>query len=155
MTCKIASHFILHDADISWFKNGFEKLKFRRVQNEADGNSLLQSTTIELISSSNDSYSHQGYYQCIIFAPRFMKEEVRSSKLQVQFQGNFLCIEIYLVKAIVGHNGRIFFYPVTVQSAKPGGDQKNSQQLISNKKNVLVFILKKMVSKVDALQVSE
>ena len=59
------------------------------------------------------------------------------------------------MKAIVGHNGRIFFYPVTVQSAKPGGDQKNSQQLISNKKNVLVFILKKMVSGVDALQVSE
>ena len=118
MTCSIASHFILHDADIYWFKNGFEKSKFRRIRNEADGDSLLQSTTIELTSSSNDSYSHQGYYQCFIFAPRFMKEEVRSPKLQIQFQGNNLCIEtryflyieIYLVKAIVEHLGRIFHF---------------------------------------------
>ena len=93
MTCNIASHFILHDTDIYWSKNGFEKLKFRRIQNEANGDSLLQSTTIELTSSSNDSYSHQGYYQCVIFAPRFMNKEVRSSKLQVQFQGNFLYTE--------------------------------------------------------------
>ena len=92
MTCKIASHFVLHDADMHWLKNGFEKLKFRRIQNKADGDSLLQSTTIELTSSLNDSYSHQGYYQCVIFAPRFMTKEVRSSKLQVQFQGNYFYV---------------------------------------------------------------
>lgn len=95
MTCKIASHFVLHNADMYWLKNGFEKLKFRRIRNEADRDSLLQLTTLELTSSSNDSYSHQGYYQCVVFAPRYMKEKekVRSLKLQVQFQGNFLYIE--------------------------------------------------------------
>ena len=89
MTCNVASHFILHDADVYWLKNGFEKLEFRKIRNQDDRDSLLQSMTIELSAASNDSYSHQGYYQCVIFAPRFMKEEVLSSKLQVQFQGNF------------------------------------------------------------------
>ena len=89
MTCNIASHFILHDTDMYWLKNGFKKLKFRRIQNEADGDSLLQSTTIELPACSNDSYIRQGYYQCVVFAPRFMKKEITSSKLQLQFQGNF------------------------------------------------------------------
>ena len=89
MTCNVASHFTLHDADVYWLKNGFEKLKFRKIGNQADRDSLLQSTTIELSASSNESYSHQGYYQCAVFARSFMKEEIRSSKLQVQFQGKF------------------------------------------------------------------
>ena len=80
---------MLHDADMYWLKNGFEKLKFRKIGNQADRDSLLQSTTIELPATSNDSYSHQGYYQCVVFARRFMKEEVLSSKLQIQFQGSF------------------------------------------------------------------
>ena len=88
MTCNIASHFIFHDTDIYWFKNGFKKMKFRRIRNQADGDNLLQSATIEFPVFSKDSYIHQGYYQCVIFAPRFMKEEIRSSKLQLQFQGN-------------------------------------------------------------------
>ena len=89
MTCNIASHFMLHDADVYWLKNGFEKLKYRKIRNHTDEESVLQSTTIELSASSNDSYSHQGYYQCVVFAQRFMKKEVKSSKLQLQFQGNF------------------------------------------------------------------
>ena len=89
MTCKVASHFVLHDADVYWLKNGFEKLKFRKIGNQTDRDSLLQSTTIELPFTSNDSYSHQGYYQCVVFARRFMKEGILSSKLQVQFQGSF------------------------------------------------------------------
>ena len=95
MTCNVASHFKLHDADMYWLKNGFEKLKLRKIRNQADRDGLLQSTTIELSASSNDSYSYQGYYQCVVFARRFMKEEVRSLKLQVQFQGNFPWIEFY------------------------------------------------------------
>ena len=138
MTCNIASHFELHDADMYWFKNGFEKLKFRRIRGEAHGGSSLQSTTIELTSSSNDSYSHQGYYQCVIFARKCMKKEVRSSKLQLQFQGNFLSIEIryffiyiyieiYLVKLIVGHLGRIFHFlcSFTLQTVKEGWSKSN------------------------------
>ena len=89
MTCNVASHFLLHDADVYWLKNGFEKLKFRKIGNQVDRDGLLQSSTIELPATSNDSYSYQGFYQCVVFAPRFMKEEVRSSKLQVQFQGKF------------------------------------------------------------------
>ena len=89
MTCNVASHFLLHDADVYWLKNGFEKLKFRKIRNQANRDGLLQSTTVELSATSNDSYSYQGYYQCVVFARRFMKEEVRSSKLQVQFQGKF------------------------------------------------------------------
>ena len=80
---------MLYDADVYWLKNGFEKLKFRKIGNQADRDSLLQSTTIELSATSDDSYSHQGYYQCVVFARRFMKEEVLSSKLQIQFQGSF------------------------------------------------------------------
>ena len=89
MTCNIASHFKLHDTDIYWFKNGLKTSKLTRIRNEAHGGSLLQSTTIELPVFSNESYIHQGYYQCVVFAPRFMKEEIISSKLQLQFQGNF------------------------------------------------------------------
>ena len=89
MTCNVASHFLLHDADLFWLKNGIEKFKFRKIRSQADKDGLLQSTTIELSGSSNDSYSYQGYYQCVVFAPKFMKEEVKSSKLQVQFQGKF------------------------------------------------------------------
>ena len=87
MTCGIASHFLLDDADVYWLKNGFEKLKFRKIGNQTDRDGLLQSTTIELSAASNNSYSYQGYYQCAVFARRFMKEEVRSSKLQLQFEG--------------------------------------------------------------------
>ena len=86
MTCNIACHFLLHETDMYWLKNGFEKLKFKTTGNQEG---LLQSTTIELAATSNDSYIYQGYYQCVVFAPRFMKEEVRSSKLQVQFEGKF------------------------------------------------------------------
>ena len=73
-----------------------EPASFRRVDTEIvfffylkNQEGLLQSTTIELAATSNDSYIYQGYYQCVVFAPRFMKEEVRSSKLQVQFEGKF------------------------------------------------------------------
>ena len=89
VTCNVASHFLLDDADVYWLKNGFEKLKFRKIVNQPDRDGFLQSTTIELSATSNDSYSYQGYYQCVVFARRFMKEEVRSSKLQLQFQGKF------------------------------------------------------------------
>ena len=86
MTCNIASHFSLYETDVYWLKNGFENLKFKTTGNQEG---LLQSTTIALAATSNDSYIYQGYYQCVVFAPRFMKEEVRSSKLQVQFEGKF------------------------------------------------------------------
>ena len=109
MTCNIASHFMLHDVDVYWFKNGFEKLKFRKIQNHSVGQRLLQST-IELSSSSNDSYSHQGYYQCVIFAQRFMEKEVRSSKLQVQFQGNF-----FMCWNLIFH----FFFPLQKRIRNP------------------------------------
>ena len=89
MTCNVASHFTLLNADMYWLKNGFEKLKFRKFGNYADGDNFIQSMTIELSASSNDSYSYQGYYQCVVYAQRLMKEEVKSSKLHVQFQGNF------------------------------------------------------------------
>ena len=87
LTCVIASHFLLHDADVYWLKNGFEKLKFRKIGNQTDRDCLLQSTIIELSAASNNSYGYQGYYQCVVFSRRFMKEEVRSSKLQLQFEG--------------------------------------------------------------------
>ena len=86
MTCNVASHFLLRETDVYWLKNGFEKLKFKTTGNQEG---LLQSTTIELAATSNDSYIYQGYFQCVAFAPRFMKEEARSSKLQVQFEVKF------------------------------------------------------------------
>ena len=43
MTCNIASHFLLHETDVYWLKNGLEKLKFETTGNQEG---LLQSTTI-------------------------------------------------------------------------------------------------------------
>lgn len=36
----------------------------------------------------NVKYPIQGYYQCAIFNASYMKEEVRSQKVHLQFQGN-------------------------------------------------------------------
>ena len=36
----------------------------------------------------NVKYPIQGYYQCAIFKSGYMKEEARSQKVHLQFQGN-------------------------------------------------------------------
>ena len=47
----------------------------------------------------------QGYYQCAVFNARYMKEEARSKKLHLQFQGNiFISLNVLqfhgMVKAL-------------------------------------------------------
>ena len=101
MKCNIASHFPLHDGDVYWIKNGFNKLNPNKIQNHSDGNRTFQSASIELSVSFNDSYKHQGYYQCVVFVQKFMKKEVKSSKLHVQFQGNFFMLWNIVDMAII------------------------------------------------------
>ena len=79
----------MNDADVYWIKNGFDKLNYSKIQKHSDGGHLLQLASVELSYSANDSYSYQGYYQCVVFAATFMKQEVISPKLHVQVQGIF------------------------------------------------------------------
>ena len=34
------------------------------------------------------NHSMQGYYQCVVFDPKYMSKEVKSSAVTIQFQGN-------------------------------------------------------------------
>lgn len=92
MTCKIASHFSLSDADVFWIKNGFDKLSYSKIGKHSDGGRLFQLASIELSPSANDSYGYQGSYQCSVFVEKFMKKELTSPKLHIQVQGNFLML---------------------------------------------------------------
>ena len=38
--------------------------------------------------AGDEKYCIQGYYQCAVFNASYMKEEARSKKLYLQFQGN-------------------------------------------------------------------
>ena len=59
------------------------------------------------------------------------------------------------MKAIVGHVGRIFhfFYSITVQSVKAGGNQKNNQQLINKVTQYLYVALNEVNEVVNILNI--
>lgn len=87
MRCFIVSHFNLSDGDVYLLKNGFEKLRIGGFVQVNPENALAQIYDTEAQNFSNNIYSAQGFYQCVVFTPRFMKREVKSQKLQIQFQG--------------------------------------------------------------------
>ena len=87
MRCLIVSHFNLSDGDVYLLKNGLEKLSvggFVQVNSE-NASTQIYETTVQNLSTN--IYSAQGFYQCVVFTRRFMKREVKSQKLQIQFQG--------------------------------------------------------------------
>ena len=46
---------------------------------------------------SDEKYRIQGYYQCVVFNSSYMKEQARSEKLHLQFQGNVFIYSFMLV----------------------------------------------------------
>ena len=85
--CLIVSHFNLSDGDVYLLKNGLQKLSvggFVQVNSE---NLLAQIYETTLQNLSTNIYNAQGFYQCVVFTPRFMKREVKSQKLQIKFPG--------------------------------------------------------------------
>ena len=83
--CFIVSHFNLSDGDVYLLKNGFEKLSIGGFEGVNPENVQFYQTTVQNLSSN--IYSAQGFYQCVLFTPRFMKREVKSQKQQIQFHG--------------------------------------------------------------------
>ena len=91
----MASHFILKDTEVYWLKNGFKILSFTSIRNVTVGNLSYQLASTVVQAPLNESYSAQGYYQCVVFASKIMRREVTSKKLHLQFPGNhFLCASI-------------------------------------------------------------
>ena len=86
--CRIATHFNLSSTAVYWLKNGFEKTGFTRSGNIPEGGGVFQLRSNGFEVDPTSKYTIQGYYQCAVFDPLYMKEEVRSKRLDVQFQGN-------------------------------------------------------------------
>ena len=86
--CTIATHFNLSSTAVYWLKNGFEKTDFTISENIPEGGGVFQLRDKGFQVESQRKYAIQGYYQCAVYDTRYMKEEVRSERLDVQFQGN-------------------------------------------------------------------
>ena len=78
--CSFASHANLTPADVYWIKNGITKIRTNFTQ--SNGVYQLKNLIYEAAT-----YREQGYYQCAVFTEEYMSKEVRSQKVEVQFQG--------------------------------------------------------------------
>ena len=84
--CSIASHFNLSETEVYWLKNGYEKIHLNITGVIPKGGGVIKVTNNSF--KVDEKYAIQGYYQCAVFNTRYMKEEVRSEKLHLQFHGN-------------------------------------------------------------------
>ena len=69
---------------VYWLKNGYEKIHLNISDVIPEGGGV-----VKLANNSfavDEKYPIQGYYQCAVNAS-YMKEEARSEKLHLQFQG--------------------------------------------------------------------
>lgn len=104
LRCIITSHFKPNIFDFYWLKNGFRKIALNEEQANISGvlqsnnTSLLQPYRAILQYRVNHNYSVQGYYQCAVFAPRFMTHKAISTKLQLQFQGKIATKHLKILK---------------------------------------------------------
>ena len=96
--CSIAIHFDPSETAVYWLKNGFEKSNFTGKRQIPVGGGVFRLGSKVFDVEPSSMYIIQGYYQCAVFDPRYMKEEVRSERLDVQFQGN---IFIYLLNKLL------------------------------------------------------
>ena len=98
MRCNITSHFKPNISDLYWLKNGFRRIAVTEDQTnisevlQSNNTSLIQPYRAILQYRVNHNYSVQGYYQCAVFAPRFMTHKVISTKLQLQFKGKLFSL---------------------------------------------------------------
>ena len=98
LRCNITSHFKPNMSDLYWLKNGFRKIAL--TEDQMNINKVFQSNNPSPIQPYrailqyrvNHNYSVQGYYQCAVFAPRFMTHKAISTKLQLQFRGKFFSL---------------------------------------------------------------
>ena len=84
--CIVATHFNLTKNEIYWLKNGYEKIHLNISDVIPKGGGVVKLTNNNF--GVNVKYPIQGYYQCVIFNASYMKEEARSKKVHLQFQGN-------------------------------------------------------------------
>ena len=84
--CSIASHFNLTETEVYWLKNGYEKIHLSISGKIPKGGGVVKLTNNSF--KVDEKYAVQGYYQCAVFNTRYMKEEAKSEKLHLQFQGN-------------------------------------------------------------------
>ena len=78
--CSFASHINLTQTDVFWIKNGITRIR----TNVTQSNGIYQLSNLIYEAST---YQEQGYYQCAVFTEECMSKEVRSQKIEVQFQG--------------------------------------------------------------------
>ena len=69
-----------------WLKNGYEKIHLNITNVIPMGGGVVKLTNNSF--AGDEKYCIQGYYQCAVFNASYMKEEARSKKLHLQFQGN-------------------------------------------------------------------
>ena len=72
--------------EIYWLRNGYKKTHLNINHGIPKGGGVVK------LRNNNFKvklkYPIQGYYQCAIFNASYMREEARSQKLHLQFQGN-------------------------------------------------------------------
>lgn len=82
----VALQLILTCHSVYWLKNGYEKIQLNLSDRIPKGGGVVKLPNHSFIG--NEKFIIQGYYQCVVFDPNYMKEEVRSEKLRLKFQGN-------------------------------------------------------------------
>lgn len=66
-------------------KSGYEKIQLNISDRIPKGGGVVKLPNHSFIGNKN--FIIQGYYQCFVFDPNSMKEELRSEKLHLKFQG--------------------------------------------------------------------
>ena len=98
--CTLSSQVQLNPENIYWLKNGKEHISTNLSETTKLGNITFNETYFrvpikidykysELIYTTTN-YTMQGYYQCAVYDPRYMSEEIKSTAVNIQFQGKHL-----------------------------------------------------------------
>ena len=95
--CTLSSQVQLNPENIYWLKNGKEHISTKFSTTIKIVESIVQGSIasefdykyFELIYTTTN-YTMQGYYQCAVYHPRYMSDEIKSTAVNIQFQGKHL-----------------------------------------------------------------
>ena len=85
--CILHSSVTLNAENMHWLKDGkikISKIFSSRISISSFGNKYTYSELKYAITN----HSMQGYYQCVVFDPKYISKEVKSTAVTIQFQGN-------------------------------------------------------------------
>ena len=75
--CQLQSIFPITNNDVYFVRNAFENINATVTSNKVMENLIIDTS----------SFQDHGFYQCGLFASKYMTEEIRSDSINLQFEG--------------------------------------------------------------------